>query len=385
MALAPADLRVAVISGNYNYCADGVALVLNRLVAHLLEQGVRVKVFAPTKKKPVLQHAGELISVPSLSFLLNPNYRLAWGLPSRIRQQIAEFRPHVIHCATPDLLGFAALRLARRLKVPAVATYHTHFATYLHYFGLGLMEPLCWRVMRRFYNQTRETFVPSASMREVLQKHGVSCPLTVWEHGVDAERFSPQRRSLEWRRAQGIRDEEILVGFVGRVGWEKNVALWGDVVQRLDQCGRPIRSIMIGDGPARPAMQTRLKNTLFPGYMGHDALPAAFASFDVFLNPSTTETFGCVTLEAMACGVPPVVADATGSRDIVTHEVNGFICRPGDPGDFAQRVMQLADNPSLRQRLCDASTQHAAGCTWDHVMQQMVEHYLRIADAPVPV
>src|SRR5262249_45212156 len=149
----------------------------------------------------------------------------------------------------------------------------------------------CWHIMRRFYNQTRETFVPSASMRDVLRSHGIACPMTVWEHGVDTERFSPQRRSPDWRHAQGIGDDEILVGFVGRIGWEKNVALWADVIERLEQSGRPIRSVMIGDGPARPALQARLNNTIFPGFMPHDTLPAAFASFDVFLFPSESETF----------------------------------------------------------------------------------------------
>jgi len=378
MVQAPSELRVAIFSGNYDYYADGVALVLNRLVAHLLAQGVRVAVFAPTARTPALKHTGDLVSIPSATFLLNRNYRVAWGIPRRIKDQISDFKPHIIHCATPDLLGFAAVRLAHRLAVPAVATYHTHFAHYLHYFSLGFLEPICWGLMRRFYNQTAETFVPSASMRDVLRSHGIACPLTVWEHGVDTNRFSPLRRSMEWRRAHAIRDDEVVLGFVGRVGWEKNVALWAEVVELLEKSGRLIRSVMIGDGPARAALQKRLKNTIFTGYVAHDTLPNAFASFDVFLFPSETETFGCVTLESMACGVPAVAADATGSRDIITHDVNGFLCKRGDANDFVQRVLQLADDPALRQRLQHAALQHAAECTWQRVLQQMIEHYLRV-------
>ena len=134
---------------------------------------------------------------------------------------------------------------------------------------------------------------------------------------------------------------------------------------------------------ARPGLQARLNNTIFPGFMPHDTLPAAFASFDVFLFPSESETFGCVTLEAMACGVPPVAADATGSRDIVSHEKNGFLCMPGDADDFAKRVSQLADDLALRHRFRESALQHAAGCTWDRVLQQMLDHYLRLASERV--
>lgn len=378
MPIDPAELRVALFSGNYNYCADGVAMVLNRLVGHLLKRGVQAEVFAPTARVAVLEHAGTLHSVPSFTFPLNTNYRIAWGIPKRVRRRLAEFRPHLFHLASPDGLGFAALRLARRMDLPAVATYHTHIGGYMKYFGLGFLEPMTWKVMRRFYNRTRETYVPSASMRDLLRGKGFTCPMEVWEHGVDTAKFNPERRSLEWRRSHGIQDNEILVGFVGRVVWEKAVAVWGDVIQKLEQSGRPIRSMMIGSGPALDSMKARLKNTIFLGYMPHETLATAFASMDAFPYPSVSETFGCVTLEAMASGVPPVAANATGSRDIVTDGVDGFLCEPGNVDDFANRVLQLADDAALRQRLREEGVRHAAGCTWEKVLDQMIEHYQRV-------
>jgi len=378
MAISPSELRVAVFSGNYNYCADGVALVLNKLVAYLLTRGVQVQIFAPTSKIPALKHAGELTSIPSVTFPLNDNYRLAWGIPPHVERKIERFQPHLFHLASPDLLGLAALRLARRMRIPAVATYHTHFGSYMKYFGLGFLEPLTWRVMRSFYDRTRETYVPSASMRELLRGKGFACPMKVWEHGVDVEKFNPSRRSLEWRRSNGIQDHEILVGFVGRIVWEKAVATWGDVIERLEKSGRPIRSIMIGSGPALAALQQRLKNTLFPGYMPHDVLATAFASMDAFLYPSLSETFGCVTLEAMASGVPPIAADATGSRDIIKNDVDGFLCKASDVEDFAGRVIELADDAALRDRLREAGLRHAANSSWESVLEQMVRHYQEI-------
>ncbi len=382
MSISPSQLRVAVFSGNYNYCPDGVALVLNRLVAYLLSRGVQVKVFAPTSKTPALKHAGDLTSIPSVTFPLNANYRVAWGIPAHVERNIERFRPHLFHCASPDLLGFAALRLARRMQIPTLATYHTHFGSYMKYFGLGFLEPMTWRVMRRFYDRTRETYVPSSSMRDLLRGKGFACPMKVWEHGVDVAKFNPNRRSFEWRRSHGIEDHEILVGFVGRIVWEKAVATWAEVIERLERSGRPIRSVMIGSGPALAPMQDRLKSTLFPGYMPHDTLATAFASMDVFLYPSLSETFGCVTLEAMASGVPPVAADATGSRDIIKHDVDGFLCKPNDVEDFSAHVLRLADDPALRDRLREAGLRHAANSSWDSVLEQMVQHYQEIVSPP---
>src|SRR5262249_26798155 len=201
MPIDPADLRVAVFSGNYNYCADGVALVLNRLVAYLLTRGVQVEVFAPTSRTPALQHAGTLVSVPSVTFPLNSNYRVAWGIPKRTRRRIRDFQPHLFHLASPDALGFAALRFARGLGIPAVATDPTHFGGNRKYFGLGFLEPITWKLMRGFYNNTRETYVPSASMRDLLRGKGFTCPMEVWEHGVDTAKFNPAKRSLDWRRS----------------------------------------------------------------------------------------------------------------------------------------------------------------------------------------
>jgi phosphatidylinositol alpha 1,6-mannosyltransferase len=384
MPIDPAALRVALFTGNYNYCADGVALVLNRLVAHLEKSGMAVRVIAPTKKTPAFAHTGTLISVPSITFPLNPNYRVAWGMPRRMRKFLADWRPDIVHLASPDALGFAALRWARRHHIPAVATYHTHYGGYMKYFGLGFLEPITWKVMRQFYNRTTETYVPSASMREVLRAHGLNCRMKIWPHGVDTDIFRPERRSMEWRRSHGIQDHEILVGYVGRLVWEKAVDIWADVIQRVEQSGRPIRSLMIGDGPVAPILKRRLPRTLFPGYLPHDQLGTALASMDIFLYPSLSETFGCVTLEAMACGVPPVAADATGSRDLILHGQTGFLCTPNRVEEMAQRVLDLVDDASQRLAIGQQAAIYAQNCTWERVLRQMIGYYQEILENTSP-
>ena len=208
MAISPSDLRVAVFSGNYDY-HDGVALVLNRLVGYLLSRGVQDQGLRSNVEDPALNHVGDLISIPSFTFPLNANYRIAWGIPRSVKRQIEQFQPHLLHLASPDLLGFAAQRFARQLRIPAVATYHTHFGSYMKYFGLGFLEPTTWKVMRRFYNRIRETYVPSASMRELLRGKGFTCPMKVWEHGVDIAKSRRRDDHSNGGVSDGIQDHEI--------------------------------------------------------------------------------------------------------------------------------------------------------------------------------
>jgi glycosyltransferase involved in cell wall biosynthesis len=376
--VSPSDLRVALFTGNFNYAVDGVSLTLNRQVAYLIGRGVAVRVFSPTVADPPIPAAGPVVSVPSLPFPFNPIYRFALGLPRRARRELAAFRPNLVHLATPDWLGFAALAWARRRGVPAVATFHTHLSSYLKFYGFGLLEPAAWWLQRRFYNRCAETYVPSASMRDVLAAHGVRGPLVVWPHGVDTDRFGPGRRSNGWRKKLGVGEDDVLIAFVGRLVWEKGLEVFARVVEGLRSAGVPHRSAVIGDGPARAALAARLPETRFTGFLDNSDLATAFASADIFLYPSASETFGLVTVEAMASGLPVVAADAPGSRDLVADGVQGFLRRPGDADDFRQAVERLIAGPDLRRRMGVAALARAAEFRWPAVLEQLVGHYCRV-------
>jgi glycosyltransferase involved in cell wall biosynthesis len=373
------DLRVALVTGSYNYIRDGVALTLNRLVAYLLDHGVQVLVFAPVARTPALDHAGEVVPIPSMAIPFRPEYRISAGLTRGPRARLAAFDPHVVHVATPDLLGHQAQAFARRRGVPVVASYHTRYDTYLAYYGLGALQGLAQRLERRFYDGCDEVFVPSPSMAETLAAQGVAAPFHLWSRGVDTRRFHPARRSQAWRAERGVGAEEILVAFVSRLVREKRLDDYVGVVERLRAQGLSARALVVGDGPEGEGLRRRLPHALFEGFLLGDALATAYASADLFLFPSDTETFGSVTLEAMACGLPTICADATGSRSLVAEGQTGFLLPVGDVAGMTRAAARLCVDADLRRTLGEAARARALAYSWDEAMAGALGRYRVLA------
>lgn len=367
--------RVALFTGAYNHIADGVSLTLNRLVDYLERNGTQVRVFAPTVENPPVDHNGTLIPVPSLPAPGRPDYRISLGLSSSVRRQLEAFRPTLFHIATPDLLGYRALRLAREWNVPVVSSYHTHFSSYLKYYHLGFLEGLLWRYLRRFYRQCQHVYVPAPSIADALRAHGIAEGIRLWPRGVETDTFNPAHRSMAWRRRLGIGDDEVVVSFVSRLVWEKGLDVYANVIERLEAQHIPHRSLIVGDGPARDELEEQLPNTLFTGYLSGNALTRAYASSDVFLFPSDTETFGNVTVEAMASGLPTVCANAGGSADHVEHGTTGFLAPVADRDTFFDATARLVTDATLRRRMGTAARKRAEDYDWEEVLGRMPRYY----------
>lgn len=370
--------RIALFTGNYNHIRDGVSNTLNRLVAWLDQRGYQVLVFAPWTPEPAMDHAGQLVPVYAIPAPGRPEYRISLGMRAAEKARLDDFRPDLIHIATPDVLGLQALRYARRRGTPVVSSYHTHFSSYLKYYKLGWMESSLWSYLRWFYRNCRQLYVPTSSAVEELQKAGVQTDMRIWSRGVDVQLFHPRKRDEQWRSQLGFKPDDIVVHFVSRLVWEKNLDVVAKVFEQLMQQNRQIKTLVTGDGPAREALQKRLGNTVFLGFLTGEALARAYASSDLFFNPSDTETFGNVTLEAMACGLPAVVADAQGSRSLVQHTENGFVCDANDTHCFGNHLLGLAGDGQLRRNMAMQARSKSEQYDWNRIFENLVYCYSEV-------
>jgi glycosyltransferase involved in cell wall biosynthesis len=372
-------LRVALVTSSYNFIADGVALTLNRLVGYLESHGVEVLVFAPTAGTAALAHEGRLVSVPSVPLPGRPEYRLALGLPGYLKRQLLDFNPDLIHLAVPDLLGQAALALAERHAIPAVASYHTRYETYLrHYWYLAGLEGVLKNTLRRFYGRCREVYVPSESAREALLADGLRDNFKPWPRGIDTGRFSPARRSPQWRACHGIGADELVILHASRLVREKRL---DTLTEALNRIGVPHRVVIVGDGPDRAFAERELPHAVFTGFLNGEDLATAYASSDIFVFPSDSESFGNVTLEAMASGLPCVCADATGSRSLVVDGETGFLAPADNTQAFASHITRLAADAALRQRMGQAGRARALTFSWEETMARMLGYYRALLGA----
>ena len=378
--MRPSDLRVALFSGNYNYVRDGANQALNLLVGHLLAQGVKVRVYSPTVAKPAFPPTGDLVSVPAIPMLAGRGeYKLARGLPAATRRDLAAFAPNLIHVSAPDILGHRALSYARRHDIAALASLHTRFETYLRYYGLALIEPALIRLLTRFYNRADRVMVPGQSMAALLREWGVTTPIGIWSRGMNRDRFDPARRDFAWRQSLGIADRDTVIGFLGRLVKEKGLDVFAEVSRELERRGVPHKVLVVGEGPARDWFAEQVPGAVFAGFQSGNDLGRAVASMDVFFNPSVTETFGNVTLEAMAAGVPVVAARATGAIDLVEDGVTGYLVPPRAVGAYADVIARIVAEPRLRDSLGAAGNAKAARYNWDTANQAVLDAYLELA------
>ena len=332
------DLRVAIFSGNYNYVRDGANQALNRLADYLLRQGAAVRVYSPTTKTPAFEPKGDLVSLPAIPIPGRAEYKIGTMIPPRVKRDIADFQPNIIHVSSPDVTGHRAVSLARRWDLPVIASVHTRFETYPRYYGMAFLEPVVLATLRRFYRRCDAIFAPSDSMAQLLREQRMNYDVGIWTRGIDREIFNPGRRDMAWRRRFGIEDDMPVVGFVGRLVMEKGLDVFSDSIDCLEKHGVRHKVLVVGEGPAQTWFERRLPNAVFAGFQAGPDLGRAVASMDLLFNPSVTETFGNVTLEAMAAGLPVVAAIATGSQSLVADGVNGRLVRAGAIQDFAKEL-----------------------------------------------
>jgi len=369
------DLRVALFSGNYNYVRDGANQALNRLVGYLLRQGVQVRVYSPTVAKPAFEATGDLVDVPAVPIPGRSEYRLPLALPTRVRRDLEQFNPNIVHVSSPDIVGHRAVSWARRHKVAAVASVHTRFDTYLAYYHLQALEPLARGIMRRFYHRCEVVLAPAESTAAILRAQRMNRDIAIWARGIDRDQFRPERRDMDWRRSIGIADDEMVIAFLGRVVMEKGLDVFADAIHAFATFGLKHRVLVIGEGPARPWFEEQMPQGIFLGEQTGANLARALASSDLFLNPSLTEAFGNVTLEAMACALPVLAAEATGATNLVRSGITGTLVDGTDPDEFAEALARYARDPDLGRRHGEAGLAMARTMDWDTINSAVIRSY----------
>lgn len=367
---------MALFTDTYAPQVNGVARTLERLASVIVARGGSVRVF--TAHDPEATSAGGVEQFPSRSFWAYPQLRLAWPRQREVRAALAEYAPTIVHAATEFGVGLAGRRAARDLGIPFVSSYHTSFVAYAEHYGLGLLARPGWHFMRWFHNGGLRTYCPTQAIVNEVNARGFE-RTAVWSRGVDGARFSPTYRSASLRERLGATDDTLVLSYVGRLAAEKGLNVALDALALVEQARpRQVRFLVVGDGPYEQEVRARApQGTLLTGKLHGTALSEAFASGDVFLFPSTTDTFGNVMLEAMASGVPVIGADVGPTREQL-QAGGGWLAAPGNAAAFARAIIALIDDRSRVREAATRALAIAAVKTWDVVWDTLLTDYLRL-------
>ncbi len=307
-----------------------------------------------------------------------PEYRIPLSLSGRIKRDLDAFSPNIIHISSPDRVSRQAAKWARQRNLPVLCSVHTRFETYFRYYNLAFVEPLMVAWLRKLYRKCDALVAPSESFAQVLREQRMNYDIDIWSRGVDRDIFNSGRRDLEWRRDHGMADDVPVIGFLGRLVMEKGLDVFSDAIDQLNRRQVQHKVMVIGEGPARGWFESRLPHAAFVGFQGGSDLGRAVAAMDMLFNPSVTETFGNVTLEAMACGLPVVAAKATGSQSLVVDKVSGRLITPGAINQYADALQAYCTDPILRAKHGDAGERRSLEYSWDAINQTVADTYLRL-------
>ncbi|MBS4096290.1 MAG: glycosyltransferase family 1 protein [Sulfuricella sp.] len=370
-------LRIAVICETWPPEINGVALTMERMVQGLVERGHAVQLIRPCQGAQDCAAAREGFHELLLPGFSIPRYpELRFGMPSfgALKKAWAENRPDLVHIATEGPLGWAALRTALKLDIPVTTDFHTNFHNYTEHYGIGWLEgPIGW-YLRRFHNQARYTFVPSEGLRADMEARHYR-NLAVIGRGIDTRLFNPQRRNPALRQQWHAHGDEPVAIYVGRLAAEKNLGLVARSFEVLRIFQPHARMVWVGDGPERAGLQALYPEHTFAGMKTGEELAEHYASADIFLFPSMTETFGNVTLEALASGLAVVAYRYAAAAEYIRHEGNGLTAHFDDEAEFCNQVAHLGAEPEFARTLGKNARLGMESLGWDAVCEQF-EHFL---------
>lgn len=379
-----APLHVAVVTETFPPEVNGVAMTIGRMVGGLTARGHRVTLFRPRRPdEAATPGAPRTVALPGLPIPGYPGLR--FGLPAggRLRREWRDDRPDVVQVVTEGPLGASASAAARALGIPVVSEFHTNFHAYSGHYGFGWLEQLVAGHLKRLHNRSRFTLVPSQELAAELSQQGYR-HVRVVSRGVDTRLFAPARRDPALRSAWGVTDGAPVVAYVGRLAPEKNLPLVLHAFDAIHAQRPAARLLLVGDGPSRKALDRGDPRYVFAGMRHGEDLARHYASADLFLFPSTTETFGNVTLEALASGVPVIAYRMAAAAELVRHGENGMLAPPGAGAEFVRAALDYLTRPGALERGRDAAVRSVARRDWDAIHDRLVETLREAIAPPMP-
>lgn len=371
--IAHRPLHIALVTETYLPEVNGVAITIVRMVEGLIRRGHRLHLVRPRQHKrdtPQLTEQFEETLVAGMPIPGYPELKSGFPAKNRLLRLWREQRPDIVHIATEGPLGWSACSTARKLGIPVSTDFHTNFHNYSEHYGIGWLTSHIAAYLRHFHNRTDCTLVPTAALRDELTQQGYR-DVKVVSRGVDAELFHPDKRSMELRRAWGAADDTPVAILVSRIAPEKNLPVVIEAFEQMRVARPDAKLVMVGDGPARAALEKQHPHVIFAGMRTGEDLAAHYASGDIFLYPSLTETYGNVTVEAMASGLATIAYDYAAARQHIRHEVNGLLAPFDDTGAFVAQACGLVADAERIARLRDGARQTVESLTWDLIMGQM--------------
>lgn len=372
-------MRIAFFTETFLPKTDGIVTTLCQTIHQLREIGHEVLIFSPAGGIVEFENC-PVVGMKSIAFPLYPELRLALPRAS-MRKVLAEFMPDILHVADPALLGIAALyygggKQGGALHLPVVVSYHTDLPNYLRYYGLGFLQPHVWKILRVRHRRATINLCTSTLMVRQLQEHGIE-QVELWPGGVDADLFCPSRRSagMRDRLTQGHAESTLLL-YVGRISAEKNLETLRPWLEAFPSA----RLALVGDGPHRKSLEKHFEGlpVVFAGFLYREELASAYASSDIFVMPSRTETLGLVVLEAMCSCLPVVAARAGGIPEMIQDEVSGYLVDTDD--EAINRIGELVLSQEKRKKMGARARAHASERSWRNATHKLVEYYQEALD-----
>ncbi|MCT2535950.1 glycosyltransferase family 1 protein [Aquibacillus koreensis] len=368
-------MNIAIFTDTYSPDVNGVAKTLQRFTDFLELCGHNYKVFAPKSSKTVGGSAN-IYHHTSIPFLLYPECRFSIPNWLHVKAELKQFAPDIIHVATPFSIGLCGIKYAQKFNIPLVGSYHTDFDKYLTYYKLGKLSNALWKYLTWFHRPMEKIFVPSLDTLHQLKRRGFN-NLEIWERGIDRSQFHSNYSHQHLREKYQIKEKYIL-SYVGRLSPEKDIPCLVNIIKSLPiEVSKQIHWLIVGDGPLKQDLTDQLASSsvTLTGYLHGKDLATVYAASDLFVFPSSTETFGNVVLEALASGTPAIGANAGGVKHIIQHNKNGMLCNPLDTKSFMDAITSLLTDEKKRRHMSENAIIYAQSKTWNHIFHLLLSEY----------